>query len=222
MYRLPFSIIFLSLHQRPRLLMNEKTSPQYCLTGNIGSGKTTVAREFERLGIPVYYADAAAKRLMLEDAGLKAGLIERFGNETYLPDGNLNRTYLAQTAFGNAEALADLNALVHPAVHRDGAKWKAAQRNVPYTLYEAAITLEIGRGADFDGIIVVHAPEAERQRRVLLRDGATARQFAERAAKQWPDEQKVAAADYVILNRGADLLLPQVLHLHAQLTQRNK
>lgn len=191
----------------------------YCLTGNIGSGKTTVAKQFELLGIPVYYADAAAKRLMQEDGDLRAGLISRFGSQTYQPDGQLNRAHLAQ-AFGDAKALDDLNGLVHPAVHRDSAAWRLANKNAPYTLYEAAITLELGRAADFSGIIVVHAPEGERQRRVQLRDGATPEQFAARAARQWPDDRKLAAADYVIQNTGRELLLPQILHLHALLARQ--
>ena len=190
--------------------------PQYCITGNIGSGKTTVAREFERYGIPVYYADLAAKRLMTEDGALRAALVDRFGKNTYV-DGELNRAHLAAVAFADTASLNDLNALVHPAVFRDGAAWRLRQSLAPYTLYEAAIILELGRRNDFCGVIVVHAPEGERMRRVVLRDGATPEQFAARAAKQWPDARKVAAADYLINNRGTDLLLPQILRLHAAL-----
>ena len=190
----------------------------YCLTGNIGSGKTTVAIEFARLGVPVYYADAAAKLLMHEDRELRAALTKRFGLETYLPDGQLNRAHLAKN-FSDDIALADLNALVHPAVHRHGAVWRAKQAHAPYTIYEAAITLEIGRRGDFDGIIVVHAPESERRRRVLARDGVTVEQFAARAAKQWSDTRKLAAADQIIQNTGRELLLPQILHLHALFTE---
>ena len=191
----------------------------YCLTGNIGSGKTTVAKQFELLGIPVYYADAAAKRLMHDDAELQAALIDRFGPETYHSDGQLNRAHLAQ-AFADETALNDLNNLVHPAVHRDSAAWRRANGDAPYTLYEAAITLELGREKDFTGIIVVHAPEAERRRRVLLRDSATPEQFAARAARQWSDERKLAAADHVIQNAGRELILPQILHLHALLARQ--
>ncbi|NJC24565.1 dephospho-CoA kinase [Neolewinella antarctica] len=197
--------------------MSKNLIPQYCLTGNIGSGKTTVAREFERLGIPVYYADAAAKRLMNNDKDLKSALVASFGEASYRPDGQLNRPYLAKVAFTDESALAKLNGLVHPAVHRDASAWQDGQKDVPYTLYEAAITLELGRRDDFAGIIVVHAPVAERQRRVQLRDGVTAEQFTDRASKQWPDDKKLAAADYVVRNTGSDLLFPQILHLHGRL-----
>lgn len=193
-------------------------SPHYAITGNIGSGKTTVCRLFERLGIPVYYADAAAKRLMLEDEALKAGLIAAFGSETYLPGGQLNRSWLANKAFSNDATLAKLNGLVHPAVHRDAERWRKEKANAPYTLYEAAIVFELGRESSFDAVVVVSAPETVRRVRVMARDGATAEAFAARAAKQWPDDKKEAAANYVIDNDGSHLLLPQVLYLHRMLS----
>lgn len=192
--------------------------PHYAITGNIGSGKTTVCRIFERLGLPVYYADAAAKRLMLEDEALKAGLISAFGSETYLPDGQLNRAWLAEKAFSDDKALAALNALVHPAVHRDADRWKLEHQSAPYTLYEAAIVFEIGGQDRFDAVIVVAAPEATRRDRVIARDNTTPKAFAARTAKQWPDDKKEAAADHIIINDGQRLLLPQVLKLHRLLT----
>lgn len=194
--------------------MHSNRTLQYCLTGNIGSGKTTVAREFERLGIPVYYADDAAKRLMHEDTNLRAALITRFTDRIYTVDNQLDTRYLSDLVFQDAQALADLNGLVHPAVHRDARQWMGLHPAAPFTLYEAAITLEIGRAEDFDGIIVVHAPKEERRRRVMLRDGATEEQFESRAGKQWPDDKKLRAANFVIENTGSDLLLPQILRLH--------
>ena len=186
------------------------TPRHYALTGNIGSGKTTVATLFQTYGVPVYFADAAAKRLMHEDADLRRDLTAAFGSDTYLPDGQLNRPYLAARAFGDAAELDKLNGLVHPAVHRDAARWRAAQ-TAPFTLYEAAIVLELGREKDFDGVIVVSCPEATRRERVMARDGVTAAQFAARAAKQWPEARKRAGGDFVVENDGYRLLLPQVL-----------
>ena len=190
----------------------------HAITGNIGSGKTTVCRIFERLGVPVYYADAAAKRLMLEDADLKAGLISAFGPETYLADGQLNRSWLAAKAFSNDESLATLNGLVHPAVHKDAERWKGEHREAPYTLYEAAIVFEIGSQDRFDSVVVVAAPEDVRRGRVIARDRTTPEAFNARAAKQWPDDKKEAAADHIIINDGKRLLLPQVLRLHTLLS----
>ncbi len=192
----------------------------YAVTGNIGSGKSTVCREFERLGIPVYYADSGAKRLMREDTALRQGLIEAFGPETYLQDGTLNRSWLAQKAFADDTTLSQLNSLVHPAVHRDAKAWRG-QQTAPYTLYEAAIVFELDRAADFSGVIVVAAPETVRRQRVMARDGVDAAAFAARAAKQWLDDKKEAAADYLINNDGYHLLLPQVLGLHAKLLAGN-
>lgn len=204
-----------------RINQNYKTiqPPLYLLTGNIGAGKSTVAHLFAHRGVPTYFADAAAKRLMTDDADLRAALTDAFGSQTYLGS-RLNRAHLAEIAFNDPEQLARLNALVHPAVHRDAAAWVKRQ-NAPYLLYEAAIALEIGRGDDFAGVIVVACPERERRRRVVRRDGATDEQFAARAAKQWPDARKEAAADYLIDNGGKALLLPQVLHLHRLLTPKN-
>lgn len=193
----------------------------HAITGNIGSGKTTVCRIFERLGIPVYYADAAAKRLMLEDEGLKSDLISAFGSKTYQEDGGLNRSWLAAKAFSDDKALAILNGLVHPAVHRDAERWKLIHTEVPYTLYEAAIVFEIGGQDRFDSVVVVTAPEDVRQERVITRDSSTPEAFAARAAKQWPDDKKEAAADHIIRNDGHQLLLPQVLHLHRLLVKQS-
>ncbi|MFT5998502.1 MAG: dephospho-CoA kinase [Neolewinella sp.] len=189
----------------------------YAVTGNIGSGKSTVCEQFEQMDIPVYYADAAAKRLMHEDQPLVAALKVAFGKETYLPNGTLNRSWLAKKAFSDDTALATLNNLVHPAVHRDAAAWRSRQM-APYTLYEAAIVFELGRQDDFTGVIVVAAPEDVRKTRVMQRDGVDEAAFLARAAKQWPDDKKEGAADFLIVNDGRQLLLPQILRLHRELT----
>jgi dephospho-CoA kinase len=189
----------------------------YAITGNIGSGKTTVCEQFERLGIPVYYADAAAKRLMAEDVSLKASLAVAFGPETYDAEGKLDRQWLAIKAFSDDAALARLNALVHPAVHADADRWRTEHKDVPYTLYEAAIVYETGSENRFDGVVVVTAPFHLRCTRVRARDQVTQAQFEVRTAKQWPDDRKEAAADYLINNDGYHLLLPQILLLHAML-----
>lgn len=199
--------------------MTTQTTALYCITGNIGSGKTTVCREFGRLGIPVYYTDTAAKRLMTTDETLRAGLITAFGEETYLPNGQLNRAYLAKRAFGDATELQRLNDLVHPAVHRDADAWLQRQ-TAPYALYETALVFEIGQEDRFDGIVVVAAEERIRRQRVMQRDGVSAEAFAARAGKQWPDDRKENAADHLIVNDGKQLLLPQVLALNRRLLRK--
>ena len=182
------------------------------ITGNIGAGKTTVCREFARLGVPVYYADVRAKSLMETDAGLVEGIRSAFGPGTYRADGRLDRGYLAERVFRDRAQLEQLNALVHPAVARDAARWHAEQ-SAPYTLHEAAILFEIGATDGYDAMVVVACPYAVREARVRLRDGLSAEAFAARADKQWPDARKEAAADHLIVNDGRRLILPQVLRL---------
>ncbi len=180
------------------------------ITGNIGAGKTTVCREFERLGIPVYYADQRAKGLMSADPELRDAIEESFGSQAYHGDGQLNRSYLAERVFGDAAELARLNALVHPAVARDAVRWHAEQ-TTPYSLHEAAILFEIGADREYDALIVVAAPYRVRMARVMNRDHLSEAAFAARADQQWPDARKEAAADHLIVNDGRRLLLPQVL-----------
>src|SRR5215510_820919 len=105
------------------------------LTGGIGSGKTTVAKIFELLGIPVYYADDAAKRIMNEDEELKAAVQEQFGKGAYNNEG-LNRAFLSTKVFTDPSQLEILNSLVHPATIRDAAKWMSQQKT-PYAIKEA-------------------------------------------------------------------------------------
>ena len=197
-------------------------APQhYGITGGIGSGKTTVCRIFEALGIPVYYADDEAKRLMTEDAPLRARLVEAFGEATYLPDGALNRTYLAELVFNDAAQLERLNGLVHPAVGRHSAAWQRAQRDVPYTLKEAALLFESGSERMLDGVITVFAPEALRIARVTQRDRTTPAEVRARMAKQLSEAEKLRRADFIIHNDGEQALIPQVLAIHRQIVRRS-
>jgi len=192
------------------------------LTGGIGSGKSTVAKVFETLGIPVYYADAAAKKLMNEQASLKAKLREVFGDETYI-NGELNKPFLSATVFNNAELLARLNDIVHPAVLQDGNDWMQRQ-TTPYAIKEAAIFFESGSAGGLDKMIGVYAPKALRIHRVIQRDGATRAEVLARMEKQLNEEIKMKLCDYVIYNNDQQMVLPQVLQLHEQfmmLTTKN-
>lgn len=186
------------------------------ITGNIGSGKTTVCRIFETLGIPVYYADTAAKRLMVEQPDLVRGITGLFGSESYHADGSLNRAHLSARAFADKSLLTQLNALVHPAVRADAERWHREQ-DAPYTLHEAALTFETGGEKRLDRVIVVAAPEALRLRRVMERDGADEAQVRARMQHQMPEAEKVERADFVIDNDGERLLIPQVLVMHQAL-----
>lgn len=191
------------------------------ITGGIGSGKTTVCRLFGVLGVPVYDADTRARWVMNHDPDLRAELMQAFGNEAYLPEGGLNRTHLAQVAFNHPEQLARLNALVHPRVGQDFARWAAARQQAghPYILKEAALIYESGSWQQLDRIITVYAPQELRQRRVLHRDPhRTASDVLAIIGKQLSEEEKLRRADYVVHNDDRQLVLPQVLRLHEQLT----
>jgi dephospho-CoA kinase len=194
---------------------------QIGLTGGIGSGKTTVARLFELLGIPVYYADDRAKALMEEDPEVRQGLLELFGPEVYLPSGQLNRAWISQQVFSNRNLLEKLEKIVHPAVFLDGNQWHQEQ-NAPYTIKEAALLFESGSAEQLDRIIVVTAPDQLRIQRVIERDQVTAEQVQSRMNNQWPQSEKAERADYVIQNDGAHLLIPQVWSIHQEILQEIK
>lgn len=186
------------------------------ITGGIGSGKTTVCALFSALGVPVYDADAWAKRLIVSDAKVKQGIIDLLGEAAYLPDGSYHRAYVADIVFKDKDKLLALNALVHPAVEQHSRQWHADEmlKGAPYTLREAALLVESGSYKYLDGLIVVAAPEAVRVQRVMARDHQSEDAVRARMAAQLPEADKVALANYVIQNDGTQLLGPQVWGIH--------
>ena len=203
---------------------HQRTCPRVGITGGIGSGKTTVCQIFESLGIPVYYADDWAKWLINNEGALKKGIVEIFGHEAYTPDGAYNRPFVAKVVFDNKQKLAALNALVHPAVERHSHSWheEKAASGVPYTLKEAALIIESGSHQFLDFLIVVTAPEALRIQRVVQRDGATEEQVRARMANQLSEAEKVALADFVIVNDGTQALIPQVWRIHRAILTKHR
>jgi len=183
------------------------------ITGGIGSGKTTVCKIFEVLGVPVYYADDRAKELMQTDLKLIAAVKEIFGEKAYA-DGKLNRSYIASVAFSNKALLAKLNAAVHPAVARDSAEWMTRHGEQPYVLKEAALLFESGWHRQLDKVICVHAPQEERIRRLKERDKASYEEITARMKNQMSAEEKMKLADYIIYNDNRHRLIPQVLAIH--------
>lgn len=189
------------------------------ITGGIGSGKTTICKIFEILGIPIYYADNRAKQIIVENEVVKAKIIETFGQASYLEDGSYNRTYIADIVFADKEKLQQLNQIVHPAMYQDGEDWHRAQKEVPYTLKEAAILFESKGHLQMDKSILVVAPEDIRIARVMKRDKTTQKAVKARIDKQMPDAEKIKLADYIILNDGKAPLVPQILKIHDKLSQ---
>ena len=182
------------------------------LTGGIGSGKTTVARVFEILGIPVYDADAATKALYDADVVLKEQLIHHFGKNIY-SDTGLNRQALASIVFNDPQKLHLLNQLVHPRTIRHAELWMEKQ-TAPYVIKEAALIFESGSGRSLDYIIGVSAPLTLRMQRVLSRDKVKTEDFYSRSSHQIDDDIKMKLCDFIIVNNEQEMVIPQVLKLH--------
>nr|WP_282143183.1 dephospho-CoA kinase [Cellulophaga baltica] len=185
------------------------------LTGGIGSGKTTVAKMFHALGVPVYNSDIEAKKLMVTSEVLKVKIKELLGTESYI-DHKLNRTYIADKIFTDPDLLAQLNAIVHPAVRQHFMSW-VAQQKAAYIIQETAIIFENDTQNKFDKIILVTAPEKIRIERVTSRDAISADKVKERIENQWSDQKKAALSDYVINNLELDKTTVLVAEIHKQL-----
>jgi dephospho-CoA kinase len=175
------------------------------VTGGIGSGKTTVCGFLEEKGARVFYADIEAKRLMQEDASVRAEITEAFGAEAYTDDGTLDRAYLADQVFGDADRLERLNAIVHPHVFESfaAAKERAAEEDVDLLVHEAALLFEAGGDAHVDVTAAVVAPEADRVARVAERDDVTPEQVRARIGHQLPQDELRRRADHVLENDGS-------------------
>lgn len=187
------------------------------LTGGIGSGKSTIAKEFAALGIAVFNSDEQAKVLIATDAQVKERIIAAFGEEAYQNE-EYNRAYIAQIVFNNPEKLAILNSIVHPALAKHFKQWTKKQTS-PYVLKEAAILFESGSYKDCNYIITVTAPEQLRIARVMARDHCTEAQVRARIAQQWSDAQRIALSNAVIENIDLESAKEQVKRIHFQLCQ---
>jgi len=168
------------------------------LTGGIGSGKTTIANHFISLGIPVYIADDAGRKIMQSQEILDQ-IREQFGDSIF-EENLLNRAKLAEIVFNNPEKLKQLNAIIHPAVKKDFKKWLGEYHEFPLVIYEAAILFESGNYKNFDFIITVTAPLETRIERVIKRDNVSRDQVLKRINAQWTDEQRISKSDFVIEN----------------------
>ena len=185
------------------------------ITGGIGSGKTTVARIFETLGIPVYYADTRAKEIMNENEELRQKIVHHFGEAAY-ENNQLNRHHIAMQVFNDDKKLSLLNSLVHPVTIADAEKWMK-QQTTPYALKEAALIFEAGSQLQLDYVIGVSSPLELRIERVKQREHISREKVLERISKQMDEEEKMKRCDFVINNDEQQMLIPQVLTLHETL-----
>ena len=185
------------------------------LTGGIGSGKSTIAKEFAALGIAVFNSDEQAKVLIANNAQVKERIIATFGEEAY-QNGEYNRAYIAQIVFNNPKKLGILNGIVHPALAKYFKQW-AKKQTSPYVVKEAAILFESGSYKDCDYIITVTAPEQLRIARVMARDYCTEAQVRARMAQQWSDAQRIALSNTGIENIDLEVAKKEVRKLNDEL-----
>ncbi|HAN77182.1 MAG TPA: dephospho-CoA kinase [Bacteroidales bacterium] len=186
------------------------------ITGGIGSGKTSVCKVFEALGVPVYCADENAKMLTNACPTIKKQLIELFGNEIYTETG-LNRAKLANLIFNNKKALDQVNAIIHPAVNTHFATWVEQHAAKKMLVKEAAILIESGSYKQLDVIITVSTNIEERVNRVRRRDGFLEEDILARMKNQLSDSEREKFADYVINNNDNVQILPVILAIYTKL-----
>jgi dephospho-CoA kinase len=190
------------------------------LTGGIGSGKSTVAQIFEVLGIPVYYADTAAKKIMNEDKGIRLAIINIFGEKAYA-NNILDRKHISSIVFSDPAKLQQLNALVHPATKKDGEAWMQRQTS-PYAIHEAALIFEAKVSDRLDLVIGVSSPIELRIKRAMGRDKVSREEVLKRMEQQLDEKVKMSKCDFVLINDEQQLLIPQVLTLHEKLIGLSK
>jgi dephospho-CoA kinase len=190
------------------------------LTGGMGSGKSTVAQIFEVMGVPVYYADAGAKKIMSSHPKLIQEIKQLFGQDAYT-NGQLNRSLIAEKVFKQKDLLNQLNALVHPYTIAHAKEWMN-QQTAPYAIKEAALIFESGIQGEFDVIIGVSAPHALRVQRTMKRDGIGYDQVMDRLQHQIDEEIKLRLCDEIIINDEQKMLVPQVLALHEKFSTSSK
>jgi dephospho-CoA kinase len=198
------------------------------ITGGIGSGKTTVTKLFEELGVPVYYTDIEAKRVAQEDPEVVKEIVRVFGTEAYV-NGEMDHKRMASIVFYDKEKLEALNNIVHPAAQKHWEEWadnQAIQKThkfqpPQYVIREIAILFETGAEKTLDYVIGVEAPEELRIERVIARNGTTREEVLSRIRSQMPEEEKLRKCDFIVLNDGNTDLMPQVLELDDKFNKAN-
>lgn len=186
------------------------------LTGNIGTGKSTAARIFEILGIPVYHADIEARKL-LDTKTVVEQIGSLFGPDVLISNQQVDRKALAAIVFVDKDKLTLLNSVIHPLVENHFEAWCKQYQSYCYIVHEAAILFESGFDKLFESTILVTAPEELCILRVTKRDMATTDMVIERMQNQWSQESKLKLAQYVIINDEIEMLIPQVLAIHRKI-----
>lgn len=188
------------------------------LTGGIGSGKSTVAKIFAALGIPIFNSDEEAKNIVNTDENVKEQIADLFGN--VYENGVLNRSKLATKVFNDKEALNQLNAIIHPAVAKQFDLWVHENNNQPILIKEAAILVESGAYKALNKIIMVAANEDIRIARVMKRNNVTKSEVRARMQNQLTDKDRAKYCDYII-NNNDELLMPQAINVIEKLKSQS-
>ncbi len=189
------------------------------VTGGIGTGKSTVCKIFESLGIPVYYADQEARSLSDHHPEIIKGVKDLFGSDIYA-DNQLNRKKVGELVFANKQLLASLNQIIHPVVAQHFEHWLQINAGALYVMKEAAILFESGAYKQVDKIITVTSPKELRLARVMQRDQLSREEVEQRMLNQMDEVEKIRQSDFVINNNDIDLLVTQVLQVHNALLKR--
>jgi dephospho-CoA kinase len=187
------------------------------LTGNIGSGKSLVAEMFSIFGVPVYHADQESRKF-LGDPFVKEKILSLFGENVLTTTGEIDRRALATIVFSDEKALMTLDSILHPMVIDDFMHWCEKFREHSYIIQEAAIIFESGVAGIFDRIIHVSCPKEIAIERVMKRDGIDVNSVLQRMRYQMEDAEKAGRSDFLICNDGTEMIIPQVLSIHEQLS----
>ena len=188
------------------------------LTGGIGSGKSTVANMFEKLGVPIYISDEKARFLMENSDVIKKRIVKLFGVNAY-HDNSLNRSFIASKVFNNSILLSNLNAIVHPEVKIDFESWLSKQKSV-YVIKEVAILFETNSQSNFDYIISVVAPLKDRVKRIIKRGRQSESDILSIIKNQLPDSDKIKLSDFVIFNDLISNTETEILNLHNKILNK--
>ena len=187
------------------------------ITGGIGSGKTTVCKIFELLGVPVFYADDEAKQLY-DDAKIKSRVLKLFGKKILEKGNKIDKKKISEFVFSDKKLLAKLNAIIHPEVRKRFSAWMKKKNGSKYVIKEAAIMIESGSHKELDYLVSVNSPKVLRIKRIINRSNMPVEEINKRIKEQISDKERAKYSDVIILNDDKHSLIEQVLKLHAKLT----
>ena len=187
------------------------------ITGIIGSGKTTVAKIMEVMGIPVFYADEEAKKLY-QGKNVKQALKDEFGQAIFNQDGEVNFQKLSEIVFSDKINLQKVNGIIHPIVRENLIRWTESLENIKICAYESALLFESNFNTLFDFVITVSCPEKICIERVMNRSKLSEQEIISRMEMQLNNKEKAERADFVVSNDGSEFLIPAVLEIKHQIT----